>query len=466
MDRSISFTFNLIKTLSPSEKAYVKRKISSGGKHLVKLFDDLNKSIVYQKDDFIKKNQKKEYITNLSQNQNYLSKKIVSALINYRSKSIFIIEIHDQINEALILIEKKFYRKSRKIIDSCIEKALYIEDYATCFNLTRIIFNSVNNNVYFSLSSKEINEYKICRRFYLTQMNRIVLFDELNDIYYNSPPSEQLNAYKSKLKSLNVLDENLLSKEYPFTAKRVFYFSKAELAWLCNKLNKHVFFSKKIIDLYISDQKFVQLWFAEFLGDAVNYLNSLKRINDFNTFFEEHKRISKLIKANQKLSHSVDTSLIHVIDYFLPQTVYNNGRYFENSKKFADSYINFISKDRKKLSFHFIASSSCIISLAYLYNKFYNKTLEYLESALNSKNYNIQYAARLLQIITHYSLKNNLLLDHLFQSFYNYLKSVDKKEQIPNTRKLRKYTKNNTVHLLKNEDFEDFVYIHWDLFKK
>jgi len=115
MKRSISFTFDLVKTLDSQEKTYIKKQIRSSGKHLEQLFDDLSRSDSYNKEEFVKKYKNKSYIQNLSQNQTYLGKKIIKELINYRSKTVFQIDIHHRINEVLILIDKKFYRKAKKI---------------------------------------------------------------------------------------------------------------------------------------------------------------------------------------------------------------------------------------------------------------------------------------------------------------------------------------------------------------
>jgi len=433
MKKSNSFTFDLIKTLTSSEKAYIKKQIST---------------------------------SNLSQNKSYLGKKIIEELISYRSKSVFEIDIHHQINEALILIEKKFYKRAKRIIDQCTKKALSIEDYATSYILVNIIFNGIDNTIYFGLSNEEIDKYQIDRSFYLSQLNRIDKLVQLNRIYFNIPIMEQVEAYTSKFSELNLLNETDLPLHYPLSAKRMFYFSKAHLAWISKKKDEYVFFNKKILNLFTKNERFVQLYFVQFLGDMSNFLASLIRVRDFDTFFEEHKTIESLIKTHEKNSHNIDNSLIYNINYYLLQLAYNYGRQFENSIQSSQELLKFLTKDKNQLSTFFKAISYIQIALAYFYNNKFKLALEYINYALNENNYNVQYLARLIQIITHHQLKNDLLLDHLFQSFYNYLKSADKKEQIPNIRKLRKHTKNHTVHLLKNEDFEDFVYIHWDLFEQ
>lgn len=114
MKRSTSFTFDLIKTLNSSEKTYIKKQIGTSGKHMLQLFSDLSKCDLYNKETFIKNNKGKSYIQNLSQNQTYLQKKIIEELINYRSKTVFEIEMYNKINEILVLIDKNFIKKQRK----------------------------------------------------------------------------------------------------------------------------------------------------------------------------------------------------------------------------------------------------------------------------------------------------------------------------------------------------------------
>lgn len=467
MKRSTSFAFDLIKTLNPSEKTYIKKQIGSSGKHMLQLFSDLSKCSIYNKENFIKNNKGKTYIQNLSQNQTYLYKKIIEELINYRSKTVFEIDMHNKINEILILIDKKFYSKAKKVIDNCFNKALAIEDYVTCYSLIEVLLSNINNKVYFGLTNEEIKHYRSARNFYLIQLNRVENFRKLNDIYYDKiSPKEKLDNYKSKLKELDILDKNNLPDEYPIAAKSIFYFSKAEIAKLSKNNKEFFFFNKVLFDLYESRESYIQHKFSTFLGVSINYLYSILFIHDFSAFFHIHKKVVNLIAKTQKNVQGADDSLIYVIQYYFLQTAYNNAGQFANSIQFANEYETFLEKKQHKLSGHFIAKSYIEIALACLYNKKYEKALTHLEPTFNSKDYYSQYIGRILKILIHYTLKDEFLLDSLFQSFIHYLKTVEKKDQIPNIHKLKKHVKNNTVHHLKNEDFEDFVYIHWDLFEK
>jgi len=462
-----SFTFDLIKTLSSSEKAYVKQQIGSSGKHLLQLFIDLSKCKKYNKDAFIKNNKGESYIINLSQNQTYLRKKIIEALINYRAKSVYEIDMHNLINEILILIEKAFYKEAKTILDRGLKKAEYVEDYISCYNLCTIIFDGIYNNVYISLSEEEIKNYDNKRLFYLSQINKIENFRKLRYIYSEKVDVKiKLNKYKDKFINLGVSDKNILPKDYPFVAKRMFYFSKAQISILEMDTTGYIQFIEKIIQIYKEQNQFIKQFFAEFLGDSVNFLNCLIEIEDFPRFFEEHKIITDFISVNEKKFFCNDKSLIYVIKYYFLLTAYNNAKHHQKSVQFVDEYKTFINENKSKLSVHFIARSSVEIALTHLYNQQYEQTITLLEPAIGSKDYYSQYVGRILKILAHYTLKDEFLLDSLFQSFFHYLKTVDKKDQIPNIRILKKHAKNNTLHQLKNEDFEDFVYIHWDLFEK
>lgn len=466
MKKSISFTFDLIKKLNSKEKKYIKQRIRIKGKHLLQLFEDLDKCTFYQKNTFINQNKNKAYIKNLLQNQTSLRNKVIDLLISYHSKSIFEIDLHHQINKALILIEKKFYKQAKKIIDQCLNKALDVDDHATCYNLVNIILKAINNKVYFELSVGEINDFRKKKYFYLTQLERRATFSKLNEIYSNiSNSKDQLNAYKEKFKELNILNKRVLPVDYPFGAKQVFYFSKAHFAILSGCTKDYLFFTKEVFNLYLSNEHLIKHHFTSFLGDAVNFLDSLIETHDFSTFFTQHQIVTDLIKANEKEVFRQDNSLINIIQYYFLQAAYNNAGYFEKSVQFADKYLNFLNRNSSELSTHFIAKSSIEISLAFLYSNLYEKAITHLELAFISNDYSTQYISRILKLIIHYALKNELLLESLFKSFFHYLNTVNKKEQITNIRKLKKHVKNKTVHKLTNDDFEDFVYIHWDLFE-
>jgi len=460
------FVFDLIKTLKSSEKAYIKKQIGSSGKHLLQLFIDLDKYDLYDKDAFIKKNKNKPYVTNLSQNQTYLGKKILEFLINYRSGTVYEIEVHSRINEILILTEKKFYKKAKKIIDKCLEVSLEREDYLTCYRLIYIILKEVNNKVYFGLSNKEIESYKTSRDFYLQQLNRIEIFLKINDINDNvSNSEEKFVFYKDNFQKLELLDKDDLPEEYPFKCKRIFYFHKAEFERLRGNNEDFILFNQKIINLYELYRTALSLNFSSFLVDSINFLNNLVEVRDFDTFYVQHQKISELINSSKRRLYGKDSSLIHVIEYLFPQTVNNYCRYFEKSIEFSKVYLSFLEKNKSKLAAQFVSRSLIEISRSYLYNRDYDQTLTLLEKALEQKDYHTQYLGRILNILAHYSLKNWFLLDSLFQSFFYYLNKVKRKDQIKNIRNLKRHIKNKTVHQLENEDFESFIDMHWDLFK-
>lgn len=89
-----------------------------------------------------------------------------------------------------------------------------------------------------------------------------------------------------------------------------------------------------------------------------------------------------------------------------------------------------------------------------------------MDAVLNDKNYANQYTARIIQILAHHLSGDDLLLEYLFRSFLNYLKSKGKNEQSTKIRKLKEHIKTNSIFKLSNKDFEDFVNIHWALFKQ
>jgi len=463
MKSSSSFTVEIIKSLNPSEKAYVKKQISSGNKHLIQLFNDLNKCDNYQKSTFVKKNRHKGYITNLSQNKNYLGRKIIDALINYRAKSFIEIEIYNLINEIHILIDKKFYKRAKKLIDRALEKVELVENYNIGYTLIGILLRILNDRVQFALSKDEIKIYKNKRRFFLKQMNLLDQFDELHVIYIENVDSKMLlKAYQEKLKHLNLSDKKDLPAGYPLQAKRIFYFAKAKISELLNQPEDCVYFSEKAFKIYEKNEHLLKHNYLLFLRDSVNYLNNLLIKGDYSKLLIEQKRINVLSKKHNNDFLYVNNNILGVINYLMPQIAYNYGKYFDKALEFSNKYLSFLMSSNGHLSDHFEAVSSIHITYANLYNRHYTKALECIEPALKHKNYSNQYVARILKILAHYYLGDDLVLDHLFRSFFNYLKTADKKEQIANIRKLKKHINTKTIYQLKNEDFEEFVYIHWE----
>jgi len=466
MGRVESFTHHLVKTLSASEKSYIKKQVKGNKLHLVELLDDLYKTEVCSNKEFAKQFRSRKYAKNLTQNKNYLRRKIIDTLVIYQCNRSPEINKRHQLNTIDVLIEKGFFDKTKPLIDGLLNECKKYEAFTTGYDLAVKARRIHNNNISSSLSKEIIKHYADERRFFLDQLSKVEQMATLNDIHITQiTESEKIKAITKQLKLLN-LEVEVLPDDYPYNAKRIFYYTKSELAKLKNEQEKRIFYLGKLVQLYENYPQFIERGYTHYLVDCINYLNSLINNLEYDRFSNEHKKIMTQLEVLEKANHVSENSRLYVLKYLFPQNAFNDSGDFGGALTFAQSYLLFLKKKKRKLTKRFAEVSSIQIALAFLYNEIYDNALDIIEPHLKSKNYINQYAIRVIQIICHYYLKNEFLMDHLFSSFIHYLKTNDKKEAITGVNRFKKYILRNELHKIKNDVLEDFTWVKWEFLKK
>jgi hypothetical protein len=125
------YLYQLIKSLSISEKGYVKKFCAKNGASpsYLKLFDAIDRQESYDEEQLKKKFKKEKFIKQLSVAKNYLIKTILRSLRAYHSEATNNIQVHELLleiellyNKRLVGLCKKLIKKAKKII---IEAQLY-----------------------------------------------------------------------------------------------------------------------------------------------------------------------------------------------------------------------------------------------------------------------------------------------------------------------------------------------------
>lgn len=452
---SPNLTFDLMKTLESSEKAYIKKNFSPNEKNLKLLFDDFNKTEVYNKVEFKRKYKNRAYIINFAQNKNYLRKKIVDELIQYYTKSISNVNQRYKLNVISILIHKGFYVPAVKLIEKALKYNEQQEHYIKCYELCSLVSNLTVNRVNYDLPKKIIDNYRKKRRFYVKQLARIEQFAELADVHFLSITDKQkLRTLQNKFSELEIDKIDDLPNDYPFYAKRIFNYSKGKLAELLKDTKSTVAYLKKGVILYDKYPHFLKRNKNFYLTDSLNYLDRLVHNKIFDQFFTDQKKIVKRIEEilNDKVKSSFISSF-YVIKYLFFQIACTNSQQHQKAYTFSKKYETFI-KNERQLSNQFLAASHIVIAVARLNVQQYEEALDLIVVVQKTPSYEYQYELRLIQVICHYCLNNDLVLDSLFSSFLYYLK---KQEQPKQRDAILQFKKS-----LEQKDVSSLKHIQWD----
>ncbi len=118
MSKTKNALFNLIKSLSQSEKIYFKKfsklHVLQGDNTYIRLFDILNGMDAYDEDVVCRKLKNESYAKNLIRNKRILYELILRSLRNYHAKNMTRVQINDLMNEFIILEDKGLSRQAFK----------------------------------------------------------------------------------------------------------------------------------------------------------------------------------------------------------------------------------------------------------------------------------------------------------------------------------------------------------------
>lgn len=123
--------FDLVHSLSKSEKRYIKlcAESGSGERIYVQLFDAIEKTKVNNERHFKKRFEGSVFLKNYAFNKNYLYAFIIKCLVNYNNEKSIDSKIHFMIMQCKILFNKELYRQYFKSIEKVKKFSLKHERY-------------------------------------------------------------------------------------------------------------------------------------------------------------------------------------------------------------------------------------------------------------------------------------------------------------------------------------------------
>jgi hypothetical protein len=419
--------FELIKSLSPSEKGYIKKlssfHVRGAQNQYIKLFDAIDRQAVYDEKELVRKFKGESFTNNFSVAKNYLYNYVLKGLEAYHKNARA--EIRSYLNQVEILENKNLSSHCEKILEKARKLALKYELFEMLEEvieweiqlLSRRTPNDKNHKLIVScydelfdiLKKKDITlRYKkVSSLVYAKMHNKGAIRSleetkEYRDIIEQSPGGTEhtLRNFKAKLYCLLAnsnyyLNINDYERSYQFTARIL-------KLWEDNshmiETNLYNFFGC-LINKGVCELKFKK--YAE--------LNqTIKKVDDYFERFQPENNYLRLSLYNFKFYVSIFTGQqekgLEIADEI--ERHLNNGRSQEEDKK-------------ARQLFYF--GMSCLYIGIGDYksaNKYVNMVLNDFESDLRSDLFCF---AHILSIIIHFELGNKELLEYRVKSTYRLL---------------------------------------------
>lgn len=427
-----SNAFIIIKSLSMSEKRYFKifserHTIGEQNKYVI-LFDELDKA-EEENDIILKKNLTKAGVNPdfISADKNYLYQLILRSLNVFHDSKTYNLEIKQALSSIEILFHKGLYHESLKLITKAEELAKECENFQLMIDI--LIWKKKCSG--YSLGLKKAAEVNLEIDKYIILLNN---FKRITDLYYESNLIQADNEKQSKtevIKKLKaILNQPELKSEknaLSFSAKIFYYLIYSNYYYSIDDKQKEYDHLQKLVDI-INLSKTYSIENPLDYVSIYNRLLSIKKFFPKSTFFEDIKVLREFPKKiNIRKEVISERVFIHSNTHELEFYLINND--FQSALNKIKEIEKEISKLNMDIEPYHIIYFYYLHAITLIYVGQFHKALKFTNKTLNEFGFEarpqVYLRIEVLNIITHYELKNHSLVSSLS-------KQVIKKNQSKN----------------------------------
>ncbi len=429
-NRTADILFQLIKSLEKAEKRhfklYIKRSSGKEDLKIVRLFDALDKQREYDERALLKKmtGVTKPQLANL---KSHLYKQVLASLRLLKSADSLDLQLNEQFDYAHILYKKGLFLQSLRIIERAKEIARANQKFNFLPQLIAL--------------EKRIENLHITRSM---QDRAESLSSEANEVSRHIDMVARLSNLALKLYSWYVehgharneedekdvrqfMKDNLTKdvwEQTGFYERLYLYQSYTWYAFIRQDFLQYYRYTKKWVDLFTEQPLMVRVETGHYIKGLHNLLNAHFDLRNYRQFEKTLKQFEKVAQTDRVKEH--DSFRIQAFIYI--STARINQHFMLGTFKQGLSLIPGI--EEKLEGYHLFIDSHRILVLNYKFAMLcfgsgdYNRCIGYLQRIINDKTslrYDLQCYARLLHMLAHYELGNDMLMESLSKSVYRFM---------------------------------------------
>lgn len=420
--------YELIHSLTQNEKRFFKIYSSLhqvGAKNnYVHLFQIFKNQSVYNEEEIIAQTNDTSYGKHLSVEMNYLYQKILECLDIYHKESSVDRQITKYLNIGRVLAEKKLDEQSLKIL----EKARKLAEFHNRFESV-IIINNLQKRKEFSRDTINLEKFNK----YYKEINGAI--DRLGKAYHYHQIFDELMLLRRR--EGNVIDQEVLEKVqsiYPnafdpepehfssFEEEVYFLLSRLEYNRLIPKEEMAVTFTNRLIALFESNPKRIT---GEYLE---NYIYVLNVAHLHKNEWEAQKSLNKIRNLEEFIGNEAKTMAIRAKVFEVYYTCISdlankNKNYKPIIDKLQEIEEGLVTYE-KHLTPTFYLVLKCNIACILFGAEKYQESLAWCHQVVNEAprlRADVYYIMRMLFLMIHFELGNEIILPNLIRSTYHYL---------------------------------------------
>ena len=429
-NRSTDILFQLVKSLEKAEKRhfklYIKRSSGKEDLKIVRLFDALDKGSGYDEKWLLKKlpGVTKPQLANL---KTHLYKQIMASLRLLKSTDSMDLQLNEQFDYAHILYKKGLFMQSLRIIDRAKEIARANQKFNFLPQLIAL--------------EKRIEGLHITRNI---QNRADTLSAEANEVSQHIDTVARLSNLALKMFSWFVQHGHARNEEDEKDIKKFMKESLPPNVWgqtgfyerlyLYQSYTWYAFIRQDFLQYYRYSQKWVNLFTEQPLmmrvetGHYIKAYHSLMNAHfDLRNYHQFEKTLTLFEKAAQT-DRIKEHDSFRIQAFIYISTARINQHFMMGTFKEGLSLIPSIETELAE--YNLFLDSHRVLVLNYKFAMLcfgsadYNRCIDYLQIIINDKNnlrYDLQCYARVLHLMAHYELGNDMLMEPLSKSVYRFM---------------------------------------------
>lgn len=424
--------FECIKSLDKSEKRhfkiYAKRHVLHEENQYIRLFDIIDRLDTY--DEALVKLQLGacKFANNLPSGKNYLYNLILKSLRTYHAGKSVKIQLRELWLDINILIEKGLLRQAMKLIRKAKKMAQqyqYDIQLLEIVLLERKLIRRYTSNKADEMIQDCQKESANCLNRLKLQLNIVDLYETVFITYRNNKDSRRsLDAIMREVERLVSESEYKRLSFEALNSYHVLHLHHANIIRDYKTGNKHL---KNLITLHEQHPFIIDEEQERYINHLNNYLNNcfaLKKWDEFPPVLAKMKAIkAKNVKMEGLIfnnSHYLEI-IYHLVREKYRSVIQMVPEIEQGLKKYSES----ITKSRELTFFY-------NITVAYFLEKDYPQALDWINRILSEpkldERQDIQLLARIFEIVLHYELGNEELVESLIGSTNRFLLKNKKRE--------------------------------------
>ncbi len=429
-NRSTDILFQLIKSLKKAEKRhfklYIKRSSGNEDLKIVRLFDAIDKLNDYDDKLLLKKldGVTKPQLANL---KTHLYKQLLASLRLLKSTDSIDLQLTEQFDYAHILYKKGLFMQSIRILERAKDLARTNHKYNILPQLIEL--------------EKRIEGLHITRN---VQNRADQLAAEANEVIRHIDVVARLSNLSLKLFSWFVQNGHARDEEDEKAIKKFmkenlppavweetgFY----ELLYLYQSYTWYAFIRQDFLQYYRYAKKLVDLFEGKPLMKRVetsHYIKSVHYLLNAHFDLRNHREFEKTLKLFEKVAQTdrvKDHDSFRIQGFIYISQARINQHFMQGTFKEGLSVIPGIEKELLEYDLFIDSHRGLVLNYKFAMMYFgsgdYNTCIDYLQKIINDNTnlrYDLQCYARVLHLMAHYELGNDMLMESLSKSVYRFM---------------------------------------------